>query len=477
MKLFTQWLISTFLFGGTLFFAAGAPVIGAEGAGDGLDLGDLGDGTDDGAGDAEGADASGGSGDSHQRESDSDLGDDSQQAEGRDQHRSQEEPEVQEFKGSVSARLKNLTKQAPELGQVFQKYPKLQEQIEATFRREAALREVFPTVAEARQMREHFPNGLADVQQLHADVAEVETLDKDFYTRDREGNFPGHTKIIDGMFADDREAAVSLFRSLPKEWARLDRESYNEVMGKVVGVTLDNSRAVADLADALESKDPKRIEASATKFLNWADAFSREKPRPSADEERLNRDRASFKQQTAERDREEGQKFHTSFVSESRKLQMQTIKGHPAVKRLLESKTVTEQKKSDIVEQVRQSMEKLLGKSSSFMRKLQPLYKSRNMDEVLKLQKSAWGQQWLLNRMVRSVFAKEIPQLVTSNREAVRRRAGAPASKTPVKSGEKKDAPVGSLPAKQISGRWYRDGGRGAAFTTAEVLSGKHQQA
>jgi hypothetical protein len=324
MKLFTQWLISTFLFGGTLFFAAGAPVIGAEGAGDGLDLGDLGDGTDDGAGDAEGADASGGSGDSHQRESDSDLGDDSQQAEGRDQHRSQEEPEVQEFKGSVSARLKNLTKQAPELGQVFQKYPKLQEQIEATFRREAALREVFPTVAEARQMREHFPNGLADVQQLHADVAEVETLDKDFYTRDREGNFPGHTKIIDGMFADDREAAVSLFRSLPKEWARLDRESYNEVMGKVVGVTLDNSRAVADLADALESKDPKRIEASATKFLNWADAFSREKPRPSADEERLNRDRASFKQQTAERDREEGQKFHTSFVSESRKLQMQT---------------------------------------------------------------------------------------------------------------------------------------------------------
>src|SRR5205807_1464964 len=130
-----------------------------------------------------------------------------------------------------------LTAQSPKLAEAFKENPKLQEQVEATFRREAALREVFPTVAEARQMREHFPNGLMDVQQLLGDVKEVEELDNDLYTRDREGNYPGHAKILNNVFSDDREAAVSLFRNLPKEWARLDRESYNDVMGSIIGAT------------------------------------------------------------------------------------------------------------------------------------------------------------------------------------------------------------------------------------------------
>src|SRR5579864_7196592 len=91
-----------------------------------------------------------------------------------------EEPELSEFKGAVSARLRSIVKQAPELGQVFQKYPKLQEQVEAVFRRESALREIFPTVAEARMMRDQFPNGQADVQALLEDVQEIEQLDKSF---------------------------------------------------------------------------------------------------------------------------------------------------------------------------------------------------------------------------------------------------------------------------------------------------------
>src|SRR5215472_17135366 len=47
-----------------------------------------------------------------------------------------EEPEVAEFKGTVSARLRGMVKSAPELAAIFKKYPKLQGEIEGTFRRD-----------------------------------------------------------------------------------------------------------------------------------------------------------------------------------------------------------------------------------------------------------------------------------------------------------------------------------------------------
>jgi hypothetical protein len=470
---FTNWLIAKLLFGGTLFLAAAAPPLGGDiGIADGGDSGTGEGASNEGAGAGEldyGADE--GAAD------DLAAGDGEQAGEGErreERQQSTEEPEVQEFKGSVSARLRNLAKQAPELSQVFQKYPKVQEQIEATFRREAALREVFPTVAEARQMREHFPNGLQDVQQLHSDVQEVEALDRDFYSRDQEGNFPGHQKIIDNMFSDDREAAVSLFRTLPKEWARLDRDSYNEVMGQIVGATISwVPDYLSEMIEDAKAAKQDGIVSGLTKLLNWTSKFNAEKPRPTPEAERLQRDRQAFSRQTQEREREEGQKFHRSFVSDSRKLQTGIIKAHPSVKKMLESKVIPEQKKNELIEQIRQNTEKLLGKSPSFMRKLNPAYKSRKLDESLNLQKAAWSQQWLLNRMVRSVFNKEVPQLVSSNREALKRRAGAQQGGRPAqsKSGGDKASPAAP---KQIGGRWYRDGGKGAPFTTAEIIAGKH---
>lgn len=380
-----------------------------------------------------------------------------------------EEPEVQEFKGHVSARLRGLVKQSPKLAEAFKENPKLQEQIEATFRREAALREVFPTVAEARQMRERFPNGLADVQQLESDVKEVEELDKDFYGRGQDGAYPGHAKIVDNMWRDDPQAASALFRSIPKEWHRRDPEGYNDVMGKIVGATLANSREIADLDDALQSGDQKRIEASVKKFFSWANGFLSEKPRPTAEQEAIARDRAKLDKDTQDRAKQDGQRFHTSFISESKKLQTNIIKAHPAVKRLLENKAVTDAKKAEMIEQVRADIESLLGKSRSFMEKLRPAHASRNLQETLNLQKAAWSEQWRLNSAVRRVFNKEVPQMVSTNRDAVKRRAGTPPPRT---AGDKsKTTPTGP---RQIGGRWFRDGGNGAPFTTAEVLAGKH---
>jgi hypothetical protein len=465
MNTILAWFLHHWLFFSVFLFAAGAPALTEVGGGDGgaVDGGDLAGGaTTDETDVSDTAGTSAGSAEGERA------------AEETHQQPEREEPEASEFKGAVSARLRTLAKQAPELSQVFQKYPKIQEQIEATFRREAALREVFPTVAEARQMREHFPNGLADVEALHGEVAELEKLDKDFYTRDADGNYSGHTQLLSNMFQDDRQAAVSLFKTLPKEWARLDPDSYNEVMSGIVGATLAHNGIPAFLDDLLAgAADNPALEAGLKKLARWTQGYLAEKPRPTAEQEQLQRERANFNREKSERSKEEGQRFNSSFVAESRKLQLETINGHPAMKKLAQAQGVSAEKRTRIANDIRLRMEKLLSQSPSFMRKLKPAYESRNLSETIKLQKAAWAQPWLLNKMIREVLRVETPALVEQNRESVRRRAGAPAGKPPVRTSGNA-APTGPI---KIGGRWYRDGGKGAPFTTAEVLAGKHLSA
>src|SRR5437588_1663797 len=463
---FWLYLIS----GGMLLFAAGSTVgdlggtseAGAEVGADSLSS----DGTTDAAGD-------GGRHVSDGHDADADATTRSEQRTETTQDR--EEPEATECKGAGSARLKGLAKQAPELAQVFQKYPKIQEQFEATFRREAAFKEVFPTIAEARQMREHFPNGLSDVSQLIEDNKEVEALDKDFYSRDQEGNYPGHATILNNMFQDNREAAVALFRTLPKEWARLDPDSYHDVMRSVVGATLAKGGIADYLGEMIESAREAKQEqlAGALKKLSaWVEGFQKQKPQPTEDEQRLSKDRQRFEREKQDRAKEDGQRFHNTFTAQSRKLQLDVIQNHPAMKKLAEVKSISPEKRQKIADEIRGRMEKLLAKSPSFMRKLRPAYEGRNLQETMTLQKAAWAQPWLLNKMVREVLRVETPAMVESNREAVRRRAGAPAARVPAKAGDTRDTRP-SKPYRQ-GGQWYKpDGSR---FSTAEIMLGKHQE-
>jgi len=383
-----------------------------------------------------------------------------------------EEPELSEFRGAVSARLRSIVKQAPELGQVFTKYPKLQEQVEAVFRREAALREIFPTVAEARVMRDNFPNGQADVQALLEDVKEIEELDSNFDQRDQEGNYPGHVQIISNFFDRDRNAAVSLLKTIPREWARLDRESYNEVMGSILGATLAQKEIpefIAELAEEAKGLEAKGLEGGLRKLLNWAQGYTSERPKPSAEEERLQRDRQSFDRTKAEAEKGEQKKFHNSFASSNLKVERDIVSAHPAVKRLMQVNSISEDKRNQIVGQIVASTEKFLQNSPSFMRKLRAAYQSRNLSETNNLVKAAWSQPWLLNRMVRTVLAKEVPSMVQNNRETAARRAGTARTAPPASGGKKTETTKGP---RQIAGRWYRE--NGSPFTTAEVLAGKH---
>lgn len=363
-----------------------------------------------------------------------------------EQVENKEEPEVSEFTSSVSARIRGLVKSVPKLGEVFKEFPKVQEQIEAGFRREAAYREVFPTVAEARQMREHFPNGLADVKQVMEDVAEAEALDRDLITRDADGKYPGHAKIVDNIFQFDREAGRSFLNNLPKEWARLDPESYNEKMGQIIGATLSSAGVPKFLDKLVESAKAAKQDAlvqGLTEILDWTKGFSGEKPQPTEADRRLASDRQAFDREKQTRATDDFNRFRTDFDSKSVKLQTDIVSAHPAIKRLEKVQGISAEKRKEIVDEVRTKMAAFLKGSPSFMKKLTPAYRGGKLDETLTLQKSAWSQPWLLNRMVREVMKNRTPQLVGQNRQLVRKpapqqqRQGTPTKRTePFKEGK-----------------------------------------
>jgi hypothetical protein len=387
-----------------------------------------------------------------------------------------DEPELKEFQGMASARIRGLIKAHPDLGQVFKKYPALQATVEKVFRRESALSEVFPTIAEARAMREQFPNGQSDVQELLNDVAEVEELDNTFDNPGEDGTYPGHRDLIKNFFDRDRKAAVALMKTLPKEWVNLDRDSYNEVMGQVVAATFASHGvpdAIADMIEAAKEAEQPELEKGLTKLLRWVNGYFAEKPRPTDEELRLQRDRAEFDRTKQRAGKEDLVRFNREFQSTNLRLQRDIIKEHRAIQRLMTVKSIPDDKKNDIVEKIRGEMEKFLSKSPSFMRKLRPAYEKKNLQETTSIQKVAWSQPWLLNKMVRTVLYREVPQLVSSNREAANRRAGASRPGTLTKKpGVKTQTPKGP---HQVGGRWFK--GDGTPFTTAEILAGKHEKA
>ena len=434
---------------------------------------DLGTTTDQGGTDGHQDEGDQGTDGEVRREEDTNRNDDTD----RNADRDKEEPELKDYRTTASARLRGMVKIAPKLAEVFKEAPQLQSMIEGIIRRETAMREIFPTVAEARAMREQFPSGQADVQALLEDVREMEDIDKSFDDRGQDGSYPGHEKLIDNFFQRDKEAAVSLFKTFPKKWAQLDRESYNEVMGKVIGATLASREIpeyLSELAEAAKEAEQPALEQGLRKLLGWAQSYTSEKPKPTAEEERLTADRKAFERTRNETQKTEQQRFHSTFVAEARKLQLSTIESHRAVQRLQKVQALSAERKKEIVESIRKEGEQFLAKSTSFMRKLRASYNARNTQDIANLQKAAWSQPWFLNMIVRKVFNKEIPSMVQNNREAAARRTGTPQrSGTPArKLGDTtKQTPKGP---RQIGGRWYRE--NGTAFTTAEVLAGKHLQ-
>jgi hypothetical protein len=379
----------------------------------------------------------------------------------------QEEPEVQDFRALVGRRLININnKTKGELGIILKKYPEVRNMIEAPLRREAAYRDIFPTVAEAKQIRERFPNGLQDVQALESDVHEIEETDNLTYNKDEDGNYSGHPQLINNIFNSDRQAAVALFKTLPKEWARLDRDSYNEVMGKIVGATLTGTGSWEQLIDlrehAANTKELNSIVPALDKILNRLTPFVEDRP-PDANATALERERQSIARDREKTNQTIQQQFHQSFERDGLKQQREIVGQHRIMQKLATVKSITPQKRAEIIDKVCLKMQQYLKKSPSFMRGITNAYNSRNLDEALKVQRANWNE-WLVTRMIRDVMKVETPQLVSNNKSTVQRRAGT----TTVKTDTTDNGSKSPTSPYQVNGQWYHKDGR--RMTTSEAM-------
>lgn len=470
LKHFLNWMLFAF----TMFAAAPVDLGGGDGGGDGS-ANDGGLGEDAGGGDP-GEDPGGDDGLGSDRQGDDEgLGDlDPEAAEGegeRPRERQQvEDPETAGFKGLVSRRILALKKEAPGLTEIFKEHPKVQEQIEAAFRRDMGYREL-GTIADFRSFREEFPGGMPDVQELRSDIAEMEQVDRAFDGRDPQGNYAGHPQLIQNFFQRDRAAAVSLFRTLPKEWARLDPESYNEVMGNIVGATLARSEVpewLGELQQAATAAKQDGLAAQLGKLLRWSQGFMKQKAAPSEEERRLQGQREQFQRETAEQTKQNFTRFSTDFNVQSRQLQVGIIRKHPAIAQLLTTKALPEAKKTAIIEEIRTGIVNHLKQSSAFTNKLRPLYQAGKMKEALDVQRVSWSYPWILNKFVRAVLAKETPALVEQNR--ARRRGGTPAPRPPANRNQNQNQNRARTEPYKEGGQWYSKEGR--RLSTSEILRG-----
>lgn len=462
-------LLHYFLFGTMMFFAAGAPPVMGAGEGDGGDSSGISEGAD---GSGEGLDDFGSEGTPEpgaEEESSAEVLDGEVEEKPPVQQKI-EDPETSDFKGQVSRRLIALKKEVPELAQLFEKYPKFQTQVEASFRRDMAYREL-GTIGEFRVLREQFPNGMQDVESLLGEVNQLSEIDNQFYNKNAEGHYEGHAQLLDTMFREDREAAVSLFKTLPKEWARLDRESYNEVMAAVVGSTLAGIRAPQYLQKiAALGKDIPQLKELADELLETIMGFSAEKAQPSEESRRLDAQRAQFKREQGERKTEDYNRFRSTFLNESGKLEQSIVKGHPAIKAVLATKSLPEAKKAEIISKVQAKIKAHLKTSRAFMGKLVPAHKAGELQKCLDVIKAQWSYPWVLNKFVRQVLAEETPNLVRQNRE--KRPTTQTPSRKPAPSGEQKEEKH-TAPYKE-DGVWKSKDGR--RLSTAEILRGVHLQ-
>lgn len=378
--------------------------------------------------------------------------------------------ELSEYKGTVSARLKQLSKDAPELNQVLNKYPRVRDAIAAVFRREAAAREMFPGgIKEMQELREFFPRGTADVKEVLTQLDEVEALDSQFYTQDAQGNYPGHANFIHNLIEQDRDATLALLKRVPAEWAKADPEGYDQVMSKIIGRTFqqdkldEHAQIMLEIAKELKDKD---LILRAQQLVGYVQKFLPQQERePSAEERRIRAEREALDREKGERGKEEFARFNESFISESLRFQKDLINAHPLIKRLPAS--IPQAKKARMVEEIRLRIVRYLDKVRPFKSAFNSAFFSKNRAAILEAQKNYWTP-WLLNMYTRKVLAEETPGLVTASKQG----AGAPKLRPKPTGQQRQPAPTKNF--RDARGQWHKPDG--TLFTTAEVLRGLHLQ-
>jgi hypothetical protein len=145
----------------------------------------------------------------------------------------------QKTDGAAQAGREELPQSAaepPELKQLFDANPELRRAWQA----ERAYRGVFPTVAEARELKKIFPT-LADARAAAENLADLQRLDRWFFSSRPED----HAELIANLQQLDPQAFRNLARAFPQVLAQIDPEAYRADTAMRVEATLADVRAEA----------------------------------------------------------------------------------------------------------------------------------------------------------------------------------------------------------------------------------------
>lgn len=373
--------------------------------------------------------------------------------------------DLSEFGSMVSSRLREYTKKSPELAAAMQKDPNLKNTFEGVFRRDAAYRELFPTVAEAREYREAFPNGMQDVKDLMATVQELETLDTRIADKGVNGEYPGHRDVIHDIWSENRESAVALMRTAIREWPREDSESYNSILSGIIGATFQAEGIpgfVGNLkAIATDIKNPQ-LNNLIEQLEGWVGGFLQDPNRQqqqSPEAQRLKAEREQIAKERAENEKSSSNQFNQTTGQQVGTMQRGVIEGHPLIKQL--AKTVPAEKRGRIVQEIQKRLHEAIGKNPAFTRQFNAKFKARDSAGCLDLAKKMCSQPYVLNSIVRKVLTEEAGTLTQGAR------------KTPPTT------PTRTTSMNQTHTRPYQDGKRwfypsGKPMSYEEVLAGKH---
>lgn len=369
--------------------------------------------------------------------------------------------ELQEFKGNAAAAIRELCKAAPGLQQLLAKYPAVANKIGMLARRDAALRDQNVTVAELKEYRERLPNGLQDLNTIEQELGELGQIDEAFYGR-------RGADLIAHMHKADPEAAIALFREMPKEWARLDPQSYDEVFSSIMASTFARDR-VAEYAlraynRAKEAGD-RETQEDAAALWNYFHKFGKKREEDSPEAQLLREERSRLDADRRKGEEADTQRFRQTYLDRAVPWQQKMVRENPVFKKLPAS--VSEAKKGRMVDAICTGIAKHLQKSRSFWSQFSDAYRARDLNRLMQVERGTQGwQPWIVNMYVRKVLAEETPGLIEGNRAANATKRAA-AARTEIAT-----RPAGKAPPAPA-----RPGAKRAEdYTTRELINGIDRQ-
>jgi hypothetical protein len=324
-----------------------------------------------------------------------------------------------------------------ELREVFKANPKLRD---AWFS-ERAYREVFPTVREARELREIFPGGVEDAKLLQSGAETLQHLDGLFIAKTPEAHQQLRSELAELDPEANRELAWGYVQDLP----RIDPEGYKAAMDEAfsgrVGswATEQGLPSHAQLiVQALERGETDQATQLARQLVEWSRGIGtarKEEPRgPDPEVERL-------RAQLAERDARERTRTEESLKADVTNRYITEVKG------FLEKAvpTASQRARDKMVGEIVNAINRQLTTSPGFMAQFNQLKATGQMNEAANFVVARAKQ--LLPQVGRRVLNEWTTEILAANKTTVQKKATAAQSRD-VGAGAAPSATAGGKPGK-----------------------------